>query len=119
MSTPVTAKQLAEQRRVATYIEKGLAGRQVEESRSNYLRGPVLENSGKHCGCALGIAMVGKFGDAEKAHAAFWKNNCHVAATLKIDYWLAQAISDTHFATKRSARWIAKELRKKKEFVYK
>lgn len=101
---------MVKQKELASLIRKGLANEDVTESESCFLE----DICGKFYVCALGAALVGKFGSARKAYDVVEKERevsvelsgkdltlspdyLDIASRLlDIDFNLAEAIDKTH-----------------------
>lgn len=98
------------QKELAALIKKGLANKDVMESEGCFLE----DISGKFYVCALGAALVGKFGSARTAYNAVEKERevsvelsgkelalapdyADIASRLlEVDFDLAEAVDKTH-----------------------
>ena len=105
---------------VAEFIEMGLASGLVRECRQDVLEPGTGTRSNQWFGCALGIGLVGKFGDPEKAreelekaypNTDFLNYSDAAGEALGISEALAEWVTDRHLYARVRARQIAEELK--------
>lgn len=96
-----------EQIQLAEWIEKGLELNLLKEVTSYYLLPAVDSYSEKvDCGCALGLAVLGKTGQVK-----FIQDSSQIAKELELDHEFICNISYYHYYGNGTAKEIAEKLR--------